>query len=348
VLGAWLAHDDFQPAGPTPFRASVPPPQPGPAARAARRARRRLGRREPAVPILLYHRIADLPADGLGLAVHRAHFAEHLEILARDWCPLGLDELVERQRTGDLPARAVAITFDDGYVDNLTDAVPALRAAGLAATVFVATGAVPAGGPFFWDEAARLVEAAAPHGTLALELEGQRRAWRLGTPAQRRVATRHLHQWLQSLRPESVAAALAELRDSAVEEPLLDARAVTVDELRRLDEAVVIGAHTRRHPRLAALAPDEQRAEIEGSRDDLAAWLDRRPAGFAYPFGVPGFDFDATTVELVRAAGFRYAVANASGPVTAASDPLALPRVIAPDVAGAEFAGWLERQVVVA
>jgi peptidoglycan/xylan/chitin deacetylase (PgdA/CDA1 family) len=121
---------------------------------------------------------------------------------------------------------------------------------------------------------------------------------------------------------------------------------LTVDELRELGARLEIGAHTRHHPRLAALRPAEQRAEIEGSRDDIARWLDRPPAGFSYPFGVPGFDFDATTVALVRAAGFDHAVANASAPVTATSDPLALPRLVAPDVGGDAFAAWLEGQVV--
>jgi peptidoglycan/xylan/chitin deacetylase (PgdA/CDA1 family) len=346
ALGSWLAHDDFQPVGPTPFRASVPPAQPGPAARAGARAARRLRRPGPAGAILLYHRVADLERDGLGLAVRPQHFAEHVEVLRERWRPTALPELAGALRTGELADRSVAITLDDGYVDNLLHAAPALE--GVPATAFVATALVGAHGGFFWDEAQRLVEAASSASRLELTLHGERRAWRVATPEQRRVAVRHVHQWLQAQRPEDVARALDELRAQGGEvvEPSADERAVTLAELRELGARVEIGAHTRHHPRLAALGAAEQRAEIEGSRDDVARWLGRAPAGFSYPFGVPEFDFTAETVELVRAAGFDHAVANAAAPVTAASDPLVLPRLIAPDVGGGAFAAWLEAQVV--
>jgi len=58
----------------------------------------------------------------------------------KGWCNvLPLDKAVERLSRGQLPERAAAITFDDGYADNYTEALPVLREHGMSATFFVAT-----------------------------------------------------------------------------------------------------------------------------------------------------------------------------------------------------------------
>jgi len=343
ALGPWLAHGDFQPTGPTPFRASVPRPAPGPRERLLRRAPRR---RRPQAAILLYHRVA-AQTEG---AVDPARFAEHLAVLRDAWRPLALDDLAAAVRAGDVPDRAVAVTFDDGYADSAHRAGPALRAAQLPATVFVATGYLESGRPFAWSEMPRLLRAGAQrHDQLTLEVGGERRAWRLGASASLPAIEQHVHCWLQAQRPEVVAEALAQLREWAGAPPPDDEdpyeRPMTVDELHAIEGAFAVGAHTRDHPRLAALSPEEQHAEIARSRDDLRGWLGRAPAGFAYPFGVPGHDFDASTVDAVRAAGFDYAVSNAAGPVTAASDRWALPRLGVPDLDGEHFGEWLEARL---
>jgi peptidoglycan/xylan/chitin deacetylase (PgdA/CDA1 family) len=118
---------------------------------------------------------------------------------------------------------------------------------------------------------------------------------------------------------------------------------MTIDELRGLvaEPLVTIGAHTRRHTNLGFRTEETQREEIEGSRTDLCDWLGEAPSGFSYPFGIPGVDFDATTRRLVAEAGFRHAVANHPGVVSARSDPYALPRHFVPDLTGDEFSDWL-------
>src|SRR5205823_681785 len=136
-LGPWLAHRDFQPTGPTPHRASVPQPAPGPGER-LRRSRRRHPA-EPRAAILLYHRVASR-GDRLAPAVSPAHFAEHLEVLRTRWQPLALGELAAGVRLWEVPDRAVAVSFDDGYADNLHRAAAALAKAEVPGTFFVTTG----------------------------------------------------------------------------------------------------------------------------------------------------------------------------------------------------------------
>ena len=117
---------------------------------------------------------------------------------------------------------------------------------------------------------------------------------------------------------------------------------MTVDELRALArrDGVTIGAHTRTHRGLAYAPAADQAGEVRASAADLERWLGRRPDQFSYPFGVPGADVSAVSRQVVRDAGFAWAVVNAPGPL-AGADPLALPRRAAPDVEGGTFARWL-------
>src|SRR6267378_1680428 len=95
---------------------------------------------EPRPLILMYHRIANEPADPWGLAVSPAHFEEQLLVLRRTRRPVPLTEFVRHLAAGRLHPSAVAMTFDDGYADNLFAARPRLAAADVPATVFLATG----------------------------------------------------------------------------------------------------------------------------------------------------------------------------------------------------------------
>jgi GT2 family glycosyltransferase/peptidoglycan/xylan/chitin deacetylase (PgdA/CDA1 family) len=97
------------------------------------------------VPVLLYHRVSD-DAGGDEFAVSRRAFHEHVAaIKCSGRVPLSISELAEGLRDSSrLPARPVAITFDDGYQDT-SDATSELCEAGLCSTVYVTTGAIGVG-----------------------------------------------------------------------------------------------------------------------------------------------------------------------------------------------------------
>lgn len=149
---------------------------PGLAGRALRRAR-------PGVRILFYHRVAPLRPGTSELEVPPEVFARQMETLvAAGYEVLPLKDLPARLGAGESPgvsgqrpaARprrrdAVAITFDDGYRDNLEAALPVLVRLGLPATVFVTTGFVESGQPFPWMVEG---EAAATADSLPLDWAG--------------------------------------------------------------------------------------------------------------------------------------------------------------------------------
>src|SRR4029453_10445718 len=126
--------------------------------------------------ILMYHRVTELPNDPYLLAVTPKHFAEQLEVIRRYGVPMRLRQMVEALKDGKVPRRAVVITFDDGYADNLYTAKPLLERYEIPATVFMTTGHIGCPHEFWWDELDRLL---LQPGTLParLELSLDCRAW---------------------------------------------------------------------------------------------------------------------------------------------------------------------------
>lgn len=325
VAAPLVARRGLQPAtDATPFRPSIPDAEP----LLPRLPAMRRGANEPRATALLYHRIADVEHDPLGLAVSPADFASHLECLG--------DRVValEQLASGDFADGAVAITFDDGYADNL----PALRGVGVPVTVFISTGHVADGRGFWWDELVRLTHTATASGPLTVRLGDDIRTWPARVAAEREIARRALHAWLQVLAAERIEQVLAQVRAWAQAPAAEDPRPLTVAELRELHGHVTIGAHGRQHLSLRWATPEVRRAEMEDSRAMLTDWLGARPRAFSYPFGVPGRDVDDSVQALAGELGYAVAVVNAARPVTRDTPTLALPRFVAPAISGAELA----------
>jgi peptidoglycan/xylan/chitin deacetylase (PgdA/CDA1 family) len=312
LVAPLIAHHDLQPnVAHTPFRHSVPAPQPLVAMKPRRRA-------EKGPLVVLYHRVDDRPG-----SVSPANLAAQIELLVSRYTPAPLEAIAGGQTAPD----AFAVTFDDGYAETMRRALPVLTSAGVPATVFVSTGHVARQRGFWWDELRRLLR----HGQdrpLRLTIEGDVRAW-----ARAGSAERHLVSWLQTKSPEVIDQAMAELRAWAGADPKVpdDERPLSVAELRELScsSLIDVGAHTRTHANLRYLDAARLMDELSGSREDLEGWLDCAcpPHGLAYPFGIPGADVDADTRVAARSAGFRYAVLNSPGTVTAATDRYGLPRL---------------------
>jgi peptidoglycan/xylan/chitin deacetylase (PgdA/CDA1 family) len=132
-----------------------------------RRASRWLrGRFSRAALILLYHRVADLPSDPQLLGTAPQHFADHLEVLRKGNRPMSLHALCTALPDGKMPDRAVVVTFDDGYADNLHNAKALLERRDVPATVFVTTGYLGSPREFWLGRTGPAVAAArdvAPH-----------------------------------------------------------------------------------------------------------------------------------------------------------------------------------------
>ena len=302
--------------------------------RISARARRAV---TPHALILMYHRVGTQGADPWSLRVSPTHFAEHLDVLRRFGSPLPLQRLVADQQRGRIRERSIAITFDDGYADNLLYARPLLERFDVPATVFVATGQLGQAREFWWDELELLLDAPVQQAELWLDIGGQTRRWQLHEEQARSRLYVSVWEALQPLSAEQQGQALAAIRSWVGVSPLArpSHRALRPDELRALNDGdlVEIGAHTISHPLLSAHPADAQHEEIAGSRAQLEQILDRPVTGFSYPYG----DCRPETVRLVREAGLVYACSTMKDAVWRGSEPYRLPRHQVDDWSGAEF-----------
>jgi peptidoglycan/xylan/chitin deacetylase (PgdA/CDA1 family) len=313
--------------------------------------------------ILLYHRVAGPPIDPLRLSTTPAHFEEHLAVITKEYTPLSLADLAAAHAAGRIPARAVVITFDDGYADNLHEAAPILRRFGQRATVFVA-GACLEGKPFFYDELEEIL-LLAPRlpRALRIKIDGIAHEWDLADwdrlpksaddsywkwtmespadPTPRHRCYRELFGLLRGATPVTRQRTIRALHEAAgTGAASYGARRwMTKTEIRRAakEGTLEFGAHTRNHPALNKLPLDAQREEILSGRWMLEAAAGMPVRAFAYPYGSP-WDVSPATVQLAREAGFSAACANTPAPVDAESGLFWLPRYLVRDWDGDEFA----------
>lgn len=289
--------------------------------------------------ILMYHRVADAPADPYGLAVAPDHFAAHVEHLSRRGGVVPLPEVLRPSR-----AVQVAITFDDGYRDNVLEAAPLLAASELPATYFLTTARL-GGQHFWWDRLAVALLGRQPKPDGVDIAVGGRDLWlALNTPAACLSSLRFLHRRLRPLPPDELLSTVEALLDElGAPDPPADARTMSGSELETLAglAGVDVGAHTRTHLQLKDQSRRLQQDEIFGSIDDLQAALGRPVTTFAYPFGSESAVGDLAP-RLTREAGCVAACSTDHGAVSPRSDPHRLPRVNVQDWNADELAAVIE------
>lgn len=287
-----------------------------------------------ALLILTYHRVFKEPDRLLPDQPDAREFEQHLDLLQAVFNVLPLMEAVERLRKRSLPSRAVSITFDDGYANNLEVAGPLLAARRLPATVFVATGYLD-GGRMFNDTVIEAVRRAPPVfdaselGLGVLELPSD--------AARRDALPRILNEF--RYRPAADRQRAADLLAERVGCELPRNLMMTREQVKRLPAlGFTVGAHTTTHPILTRTDAAQAEREIRESRGQLEEITGRTVDAFAYPNGRPHRDYDAAHVAMVRGAGYSAAVTTAWGRADASCDPLQLPRIIPWDQTAPRFA----------
>jgi len=319
--------------------------------------------------ILLYHRVAELPSDSQLLSVTPDHFAEHLEILRRYARPMALRDMVRALRENKVPRRAVAVTFDDGYADNLHNAKPLLERYEIPATVYVSSGYVDTSREFVHDtlEGLLLQPGSLPrrleltfgehthqwdlgeHAHYSEDEYQKNRAWHVlktEDPTARHSVYRSLCQLVYALSDAERRAALDVLMKWAGTRFACRSayRVLGSEEIRILakDGLVDVGSHTVTHPVLSARPSADQRDEVQRSKACLEEILDRPVSSFAYPYGTRS-DYTAETSAIVREAGYDHACSNFEGLARQGTDPWQLPRFLVRDWDGEGLASRLRQ-----
>lgn len=309
--------------------------------------------------ILMYHRIADSECDPWGNCVSPQNFREQLDVINRHAEPQSLHNLTTQLVYGR-PLRArVALTFDDGYIDNFYTARRLLQEYDTHATFFLVTGRMGSINAYWWDDLADILLCTVPLPEyLSLTItnaeygfsvgnaatgddadrvaQDGRRAWN-AEPGSRLASYYEIWKLLRSLNPAERTEALSQVRRWAgfqqreINKPV----SITAEQANELasEGLIEIGSHSRSHPSLPDLDTLAQKHEIESSKLELEEIINGPVESFAYPYG----DFNEITPGLVKNAGYQSACTVISSHVTHRNDNFLLPRIAAMNCGGDEF-----------
>ncbi len=272
--------------------------------------------------ILIYHRVLERP-DPLQDIPDAREFRRQMELVRRCFRPLPLPEAVARLKAGGLPARALCVTFDDGYRDNHEVALPILQELGIPATFFVATAYLD-GGLMFND---RVIETLRrlPPGEYELDWLEQEPLVIDGEESRRALVPRLLGSL--KYRPQHERQEASERFAALAPEPLPTDLMMESEQVRNLHQAgMTIGAHTHTHPILTRIPCEGAREEITRGRERLEEITGAPVTLFAYPNGQPVIDYDECHAAMVRELGFEAALSTRWGAADVGSDPFQLPR----------------------
>lgn len=277
------------------------------------------------VLVLIYHRVTSLSFDPQQLAVSPGNFLDQMSFLRDNFPVLRFEE-----DWSDITEPSVVITFDDGYADNVTEALPVLEEVGIPATFFVTTGVLGSNREFWWDELESLLlgnGAYPPHFTL--EDGAFVKTWNTTGSHERFAFYQELHVMIKKINADRREKWINQLRTwaGAPGKGRFTHRTMTSSELQLLaaSKLATIGAHTVSHTPLSSLSIDEQRIEIIESKNQLEKVIGKEVLVFSYPFGAKR-DYHRETVRLCRSSGFIRAASNFPGHVHRWTDPYQIPR----------------------
>jgi peptidoglycan/xylan/chitin deacetylase (PgdA/CDA1 family) len=272
--------------------------------------------------ILIYHRVLDKPDFMRPDEVDCTRFDEQMKLIANYFNVLTLHEAVGLMKQEKLPSRAVCVTFDDGYADNLLNATPILKKHGLNATFFIATGFLDGGR--MWNDT--VIEAVRNMPGKEMDLTDiDLGCFDVSSKQARRLAAGEIIRKIKHITPEK-RLKLAELIGSKAND-LPNRLMLTSDQLKELEEnGMEVGGHTVTHPILSTLTKELAQKEIAEGKEQLEKLLDKELNYFAYPNGKPGQDYHLEQVRIVEECGFSAAVSTQWGVNTQNSDYFQLSR----------------------
>lgn len=282
--------------------------------------------------ILMYHSVARSEAAKFIDPHNRVApelFERQMFFLSRHRRVLPLARVVEEIASGRSPAAGtVCITFDDGYLDNLTVAAPVLEKYRLPSTLYLPTGYIERGETQWADVLYWLFRYRTSDGLSipSLGIERQDLASAAGRAAARALLHRRLLESSYDERAPLLREAERQLAP-APKAPRLTMKWDEVRELRRRYPLFEVGGHTRGHVDLRTHRGETARTQIMGCAEDLRRELGVEPEHFSFPYE----RWCAETREIVSGSGWRSAVGMGERyRIASDSDRFAMPRVESP------------------
>lgn len=286
--------------------------------------------------VLIYHRVARLETDPQLLAVSPGNFEAQVKHLSENYNVISLRQLVDGLSRREVPPGSVAITFDDGYRDNLYQAKPILEKYRVPAVVFITGDRIGSTREYWWDELERIFLLDNDiFKKLEITAGGNTYQWDIKNKTAAEAVYKEIHPILKNTPTREREHTIDRLfrwagldREAGRDNNL----SLSAGEVRQLARGglIEIGSHTMSHCALAQETPDRQKREIEESKKKLSTVINKNINYFSYPFG-GSRDITGKTGERVKVAGYTCALSNEQGVVTMETNRYRIPRRLVRD-----------------
>ena len=276
---------------------------------------------QPKLNILIYHRVMPEPDPLRPWEIDAQQFRKHLEWISGVFNVIPLADAVQQLKTGTLKRRSLVITFDDGYLDNATVALPLLKKAGLHATFFCTSAWLDGG--LMWND--QVIEAIrrCPDKTISIN-ELELKSIPVHTNQEKSKAIEIILpklKYQEHNKRQAIANALTESVDGF---PDLMMRREHIKLL--YQEGMGIGGHSHSHPILSGIDDETLKEELEKNKQILEETLGTRLNLFSYPNGKSRTDFRAEQIRFIENAGYVASVTTELGSASADTNLFQLPR----------------------
>ena len=291
----------------------------------------------PGAAILMYHSVREDPRDfadliGPGITHAAPVFSRQMEIIAREFAPVALEDIL-RFVTGQcsLPRRAVAVTFDDGFADNLEVAEPILSHFGIQGAFYATVDLIGTPKPPWYSRLRySFLTTRKPEWTSASD----GKVWTLNGRAAREAALLAAFDLCAPLVAARQERAIGEIEAALDSKFQPDGHRFMMDweQIRQLRaRGHVVGSHTLTHPNVAYVADEaDLRSELTESKKRIEAELGLEVLHFSYPHPSLNPQWSERTMKMAANAGYKSAVTTTHGLVSVGANPLCLKRLSAP------------------
>lgn len=285
--------------------------------------------------VLNYHRIddptrADFDTFKPNVSARPKDFERQMDYVERWFNIISTRQVVDWLHSNKpLPPHAALITFDDGYLDNYTNAYPILQKHNFPAIIFLTTNHIESDMPFYWDLIAycfhhtKLTSIQFPNGT--------RHVW--ANRMQAEQVSRYLIAILKILSEDEKrawVARLPEMLEVKIPPGFFRNLMVSWDQVREMNQnGIEFGGHTMNHPILTRIPLEHAREEIIGSKAHVEAELGKETVGFAYPNGLENdYNVDIQRITEEAGCGAAFTLLNGPSPLSEVKrEPFAIRRI---------------------
>lgn len=286
--------------------------------------------------ILRYHSVLENSEDidtiiGPGLVHTAKDFEEQMKMLSKYFNVITMDDVLNFTKGSKLPRYCVAVTFDDGFVDNALVAAPIMEKYGVRGAFYVTTGSVaPEPLPWFFSirrafYLTKMSEWVSPvNGTI----------FDLLNFSQRKMALNKACEHCAVIDIKDKFNFIKTVEDELNIPSVSNSYMMTSVDIKKLcDKGHIIGSHTVSHSNIAHIGKDRIRLEMEESKKFLENIVGEEIVHFSYPAPILSPHYDQQTIKISKELGYKTGVTCTYGSVYSVDNSLCCRRVSVPNKA---------------